>query len=162
MKRFVLGLGQLVFGLSLLAACGAPDVGVDRDLLIGTWAQQGATQTDPSLVVENAVVTYAPDGWSTFDAVMTLTQPDGIPERFTIRADVAWTLEETVLIRTLQDVTVTPDISTPQGDAVAGALEDAYRNSPPGRLIVEDLTDETLSLLDADTGTILSYARRSA
>ncbi|MEM7728051.1 MAG: hypothetical protein AAF311_02130 [Pseudomonadota bacterium] len=146
--------------LMALAACGA-DVGADRNLLIGAWAQEGVTQTDPALVVEDAVVAYAPDGTSTFEAVMTFTQHTGVPERFAIRAGVDWTLEETVLIRTLREVAITPDISTPEGEALARALEDAYRNSPPGRLIVEELTEERLSVLDADTGTTLSYRRRT-
>ncbi len=146
-------------GMAVLAACGSPDVGADRALLVGSWAQQGATQTDPALVVENAVVTYEPDGTSDFRATMTLTQADGIPERFVIEADVAWTLEETVLTRTLRDVSVTPDISTPRGDNMATALEEAYRNSPPGRLIVERLDETQLELLDADTGVTLAYVR---
>lgn len=149
----------LLFGAILIIACSA-DIGPDEALLHGTWLQEGATQTDPTLVVENAVITYAADGTSDFKAIMTVTENNGIPERFTIVAQVLWTLEETILIRTLQDVSVTPDISTPDADALATALQDAYRESPPGRLIVEQVDETTLVLLDADTGTNLTYRKQ--
>lgn len=152
-------LMALLFCGFFIVACSA-DIGPKTELLYGTWVQEGATQTDPTLVVENAVITYAPDGMSDFKAIMTLTENDGIPERFTIMARVAWTLDETILIRTLQDVSVTPDISTPDGEALASALEDAYRTSPPGRLIVEYVDETILTLLDADTGTMLSYRKQ--
>jgi len=149
----------LLTGL-LIVACSNPGIGPDEALLHGTWLQEGATQSDPTLVVDNAVITYAPDGTSDFNAVMTLTENDGIPERFAIAAQVLWTLEETILIRTLQDVSVTPDISTPDGDALAAALENAYRESPPGRLIIEQIDEVTMTLLDADTGTNLTYIKQ--
>ncbi|MGJ8560695.1 MAG: hypothetical protein ACSHX3_10705 [Litorimonas sp.] len=148
----------LLCGL-LIVACSA-DIGPDEMLLHGTWLQQGATQTDPTLVVENAVITYAPDGTSDFKAIMTVTENNGIPERFTITAKVGWTLEETILIRTLQSVSVVPDISTPDADVLAAALEEAYLASPPGRLIIEQLDETTLTLLDADTGTNLTYKKQ--
>jgi hypothetical protein len=91
---------------------------------------------------------------------MTVTENNGIPERFTITAKVSWTLEETILIRTLQEVSVTPDISTPAGDALAAELEKAYLSSPPGRLIIEQIDEATLVLLDADTGTNLTYRKQ--
>ncbi|WP_298914472.1 hypothetical protein [uncultured Algimonas sp.] len=146
-------------GLTVLAACNG-SVGPDQDGLIGTWVQDGAAQTDAALVVENAVVTYAPDGLSDFEADMTLTQPGTAPQTFGIAADVTWTLEETVLTRTLRDVRVSPKTATPESEAVARALEEAYRASPPGRLIVEDLDETHLTLLDADTGATLRYTRR--
>lgn len=149
----------LLTGL-LIVACSQPSIGPNEALLHGKWLQEGATQSDPTLVVENAVITYEPDGTSDFTAIMTLTENDGIPERFTINAQVHWTLEETILIRTLQDVSVTPDISTPEGDALAAALEDAYRDSPPGRLIVEQVDSVTMTLLDADSGTYLTYRKQ--
>lgn len=149
----------LLTGL-LVIACSQPSIGPDEALLHGTWLQEGATQSDPTLVVENAVITYVPDGTSDFRAIMTLTENNGIPERFTIAAQVLWTLEETILIRTLQDVSVTPDISTLEGDALAAALEDAYRESPPGRLIVEQVDSVTMTLLDADSGTYLTYRKQ--
>lgn len=151
-------LAVLLCGL-LIVACRA-DIGPNEALLYGTWLQEGATQTDPTLVVENAVITYAPDGTSDFKAIMTVTENNGIPERFTITAHVSWTLEETILIRTLQTVSVVPDISTPDADAVAAALEEAYLNSPPGRLIVEQVDETLLILLDADTGTTLTYRKQ--
>lgn len=143
----------------LIVACNA-DIGPDESLLYGTWLQEGATQNDPTLVVENAIITYAPDGTSDFNAIMTVTENNGIPERFAIAAKVSWTLEETILIRTLQSVTVTPDISTPYADAVALALEGEYATSPPGRLIIEQIDAATLVLLDADTGTNLTYRKQ--
>lgn len=146
-------------GLMCLVACGRAPIGPDPALLHGTWAQDGVAQTDPSLRVDNAVITYRPDGTSLFQAVMTVTENNGIPERFSIEADVAWTLEETVLTRTLQEVRITPDISTPEADALARVLEDAYRASPPGRLIVEYVDPDRLVLLDADFGTTLTYQR---
>ena len=162
MTRTHTGFLQHVFVLLcglLIVACSA-DIGPDESLLYGTWLQEGATQNDPTLVVENAVITYAPDGMSDFKAIMTVTENNGIPERFTITAKVSWTLEETILIRTLQDVTVTPDISTPAGDALAAELEKAYLSSPPGRLIIEEIDETTLVLLDADTGTNLTYRKQ--
>lgn len=153
-RRFaVLCLGVLI------AACSA-DIGPDEALLHGTWRQEGPTQTDPTAVVENAVITYAPDGTSDFKAIMTNMENNGIPERFTITAKVGWTLEETILIRTLQSVSVVPDISTPGGDALADALQQAYISSPPGRLIIEYIDETTLTLLDADTGTTLTYLKQ--
>lgn len=143
----------------LIIACSA-DIGPDETLLHGTWLQQGATQTDPTLIVENAVITYAPDGTSDFKAIMTVTENNGIPERFTITAQVSWTLEETILIRTLQDVSVVPDISTPDADVLAAALEEAYLSSPPGRLIIEEIDATDLVLLDAATGTTLTYEKQ--
>jgi len=151
-------LTVFLFGLTL-AACSA-DIGPDEALLHGTWLQEGPTQAGETLLVENAVITYAPDGTSDFTAIMTLTENNGIPERFTINADVLWTLEETILIRTLNDVTVTPDISTPEGDALAAALADEYRASPPGRLIIEAIDETQLVLLDAATGTNLTYRKQ--
>ena len=162
MTRTHTGFLQHVFVLLcglLIVACSA-DIGPDESLLYGTWLQEGATQNDPTLVVENAVITYTSDGMSDFKAIMTLTENNGIPERFTITAKVSWTLEETILIRTLQDVTVTPDISTPAGDALAAELEKAYLSSPPGRLIIEEIDKTTLVLLDADTGTNLTYRKQ--
>ncbi len=158
MSRLIQSFTVLI-GAFIIMACQG-DVGPDKSLLIGTWAQQGAAQTDPTLVVENAVITYAQGGRSTFNGIMIITENDGIPERFSIAATVGWTLEETVLTRTLQDVKVTPDISTPEADELARALENAYRNSPPGRLIIETLDAETLALLDVDTGTTLTYDRQ--
>ena len=152
----------VALGLMVLSACSQGPVGPDPDLLIGTWVQDGVAQTDPSLNVTNAVITYQPDGTSDFDAVMTVTQNAGIPERFSIEADVAWTLEETVLTRTLQEVRITPDIATPEANAIARVLEDAYRASPPGRLIVDQLDETTLVLLDADLGSTLTYQRQGA
>lgn len=149
----------VLFGALLIIAC-SPDIGPDEALLHGTWLQEGATQTDPTLIVENAVITYAADGTSDFKAIMTVTENNGIPERFTITAQVLWTLEETILIRALQEVSVTPDISTPDGDALATALEEAYLSSPPGRLIIEQIDETTLVLLDADTGTNLTYRKQ--
>jgi hypothetical protein len=148
-------------GLLILIACQSEQIGPDPSLLYGTWAQDGVTQVDPTLSVNQAVITYAADGTSQFDAIMTFTANNGIPERFSIRADVAWTLEETVLTRTLTDVSVVPDIPTPEAEQIARALEDAYRGSPPGRLIIEALDDTTLVLLDAATQTTLSYSRQS-
>ena len=143
----------------LITACSG-DIGPDESLLYGTWEQDGAAQTDPTLVVEQAVITYQPDGISTFDAIMTLTENNGIPERFSITANVLWTLEETILTRTLKDVTVTPDISTPEADALADAFENAYRESPPGRLIIDALDDTKLVVIDGDTGANLTYLRQ--
>lgn len=154
-------LWTVCLGLLVLVACSRGPVGPDPDMLVGTWEQDGVAQTDPSLVVTNAVITYRPDGTSDFSAVMTVTQNAGIPERFSIEADVAWTLEETVLTRTLQDVRITPDISTPEADALAEVLEDAYRASPPGRLIIDRLDETTLVLLDADMGSTLTYQRQT-
>lgn len=162
MTRTHTGFLQNVFVLLcglLIVACSA-DIGPDESLLYGTWLQEGATQTSPTYVVENAVITYAPDGMSDFKAIMTVTENNGIPERFTINAKVSWTLEETILIRTLQSVTVTPDISTPAADALAHALELEYSASPPGRLIIEQIDETTLILLDADTGTNLTYRKQ--
>lgn len=156
--RFLQRVFVLLCGL-LIVACSA-DIGPDESLLYGTWLQEGATQNDPTLVVENAVITYAPDGMSDFKAIMTVTENNGIPERFTITAKVSWTLEETILIRTLQEVSVTPDISTPAADALAVELEKAYLSSPPGRLIIEQIDAATLILLDADTGTNLTYRKQ--
>lgn len=152
----------LALGLTVFAACSRGPVGPDPALLVGTWVQNGVAQTDPTLKVDNAVITYSDDGTSRFEAVMTVTENDGIPERFRIEADVNWTLVETVLTRTLQDVRITPDISTPDADALARALENAYRNSPPGRLIIEQLDETTLVLLDADLGSTLTYSRQTA
>lgn len=151
-------LALLLCGL-LIVACSA-DIGPDEALLHGTWLQEGATQTDPTLIVQNAVITYAADGTSDFKAIMTVTENNGIPERFTITAQVSWTLEETILIRRLQTVSVVPDISTPNADAVAAALEEAYLSSPPGRLIIEQIDETMLTLLDADTGTTLTYRKQ--
>lgn len=156
-RFWMVGLGLLV-----LIACSRGPVGPDPDLLLGTWVQDGVAQTDPSLSVTNAVITYQPDGTSNFEAVMTVTQNAGIPERFSIEADVAWTLEETVLTRTLQDVRITPDISTPDAEALARVLEEAYRASPPGRLIIDQLDETTLVLLDADMGSTLTYQRQTS
>ncbi|GHA89783.1 hypothetical protein GCM10009069_11170 [Algimonas arctica] len=158
MTRTFRTLALFLFGFAL-AACSA-DIGPDETLLYGTWLQEGPTQAGETLLVEKAVITYAPDGTSDFTAIMTLTENNGIPERFTINADVLWTLQETILIRTLNDVTVRPDISTPQGDALAAALADEYRASPPGRLIIEQIDDTTLVLLDADSGTNLTYRKQ--
>ena len=155
-------LAKLWLGLIaalLITACGG-DIGPDESLLYGTWEQDGAAQTDPTLVVEQAVITYQPNGISTFDAIMTLTENNGIPERFSITANVLWTLEETILTRTLKDVTVTPDISTPDADALADAFENAYRESPPGRLILDTLDDTKLVVIDGDTGANLTNLRQ--
>lgn len=154
-RAFLLCLSALT-----LIACGGGNIGPDERLLYGTWAQDGVTQADPTVLVENAVITYEPDGTSDFSAVMTVTQNNGIPERFTIAADVNWSLEETVLTRTLQDVTITPDISTADADAMARILADAYRNSPPGRLIVEQVDGVTMALLDVETGSIMTYTKQ--
>lgn len=151
-RRLALMIGAMVF-----AACG--NIGPDAEQLHGTWVQDGPTQTDPALTVSDAVIVYAPDGTSTFDAVMTLTQNQGIPERFNIEASVLWTLQETILTRTLQSVTVTPDISTPAADTLAKQLEAAYRESPPGRLIIDTIDDTQMILIDGDTGSMLRYER---
>lgn len=157
----VIRYGILGLGLLVLMACSRGPVGPDPALLVGTWAQDGVAQTDPSLSVDNAIITYRADGSSDFNAIMTVTENHGIPERFTIQADVSWTLEETVLTRTLQDVRITPDIATPEANALAEVLENAYRASPPGRLIIEQLDGTTLVLLDADFGTTLTYQRQA-
>lgn len=161
MRQITISLQRLaaLFGALLIVACSA-DIGPDEALLHGTWLQEGATQNDPTLIVENAVITYKADGTSDFKAIMTVTENNGIPERFTITAKVLWTLEETILIRTLQEVSVVPDISTPDADALAAELEKAYLDSPPGRLIIEQIDEATLVLLDADTGTNLTYRKQ--
>ena len=156
--RTLRGLTALLLGL-FIAACSA-DIGPDEELLYGTWQQDGPTEAGDDIRVDKAVITYAPDGTSDFAAVMTVTANEGIPERFTIDADVSWTLEETILIRTLNDVTVTPDISTPEADALAAALAEEYRRSPPGRLIIESVDAAQLVLLDAANGQTLTYNKQ--
>lgn len=162
LMQLMIRASVLLFGLLVITACSRGPVGPDPALLVGTWVQDGVAQADPSLSVDNAVITYQADGTSQFNAVMTVTENDGIPERFSIAADVAWTLEETVLTRTLQDVRITPDISTPDAETLARVLEEAYRASPPGRLIIEQLDETNLVLLDADLGSTLTYSRTAS
>lgn len=149
-----------LFGAFLLIACGEPPVGPDESLLYGTWAQDGITQADPSVTVSDGVITYAPEGQSSFTGIMTFYPPEQDAIRFDIQADVSWVLEETVITRTLQQVSVTPQIPTPEADDLARAFEDAYRASPPGRLIVQYVNPTELIVLDADAGAMLRYLKR--
>lgn len=150
-----------LFGVLLLTACGGePPIGPDESLLYGTWAQDGITQADPSVTVSDGVITYAPNGVSSFTGVMTFYQPGQDPIRFDIAADVNWVLEETIITRTLKEVTITPQIPSEGVDAIAEAFEEAYRASPPGRLIVQYVNPTELIVLDADAGIMLRYLKQ--
>lgn len=151
----------LLFGC-LLVACGNAETGVgpNPSLLYGTWAQDGLAQADPDMVVDQAVVEYRPDGTSTFDALMTLTLPETAPILFDIRVDVNWTLDETIVTRSLDNVTVTPREPGPETNAFARQLEAAYRASPPGRLIVQYADANELVFLDPDTSAMMRYLRK--
>lgn len=162
MRPFMLVLRTLavLFALGLLAACSEPSVGPDESLLYGTWAQDGVAQADPTLLVSDAVITYGPNGQSSFDGVMTYAQPEQDPIQFDIRADVDWELEETVVTRTLKQVEITPKLPSDMADQYARAFEEAYRSSPPGRLIVQFVDPDELIVLDADTNTMLRYLKQ--
>ncbi|MEM9599821.1 MAG: hypothetical protein AAF926_02240 [Pseudomonadota bacterium] len=148
----------LLYGC-ILVACGngGNGIGPNPALLYGTWAQDGLAQADPDMIVDQAVVAYRPDGTSTFTAMMTVRLPDTLPILFDIKVDVNWSLDETVVTRTLETVTVTPREPSSDMDAFARQLEAAYRASPPGRLIVQYADANELVFLDPDTGALLRY-----
>lgn len=158
MKR-ILQLAIMAVFAGLLVACGSggTDVGPNPELLHGRWAQDGLAQADPDIVVDQAVIEYRPDGTSSFDALMTVIIP-GSPEMlFDIKANVLWTLEETVVTRTIQDATITPRSPSEDTTRLAAQLRQAYLDSPPGQLIVQYADPNELVFLDPETGAMLRY-----
>ena len=152
--------------LSVAACGGAPaEVGPGDNALIGTWEQVGSIPSaDGSVELVEGTVTYRADGTSRMDAVMAVNAPP-LPEtdrRYRMRADVTWTLDETILTRSLGTITLTPETETEQSRIVAAQYEAGLNASPPVRYIVEQLDAEAMTLLDPDNGNTIRYARVAA
>lgn len=146
-----------------LTACGGPkEVGPGDNLLIGEWTQDSPISSAGGAVeLSDGVVYYAEDGTSRMTAVMSLNAPE-LPEsdrRYRMQADVNWTLDETVLTRTLGTITLKPETETEQSRIIAQQYEAGLNQSPPVRYIIETLDESTLALLDPDTGSTLRYTR---
>ncbi len=146
-----------------LAACGGPaEVGPGDSQLIGEWRQASQiTSGGGAVELSDGVVTYHADGTSRMTAVMSLMDP-GLPDtdrRYRMQADVTWTLDETVLTRSLGKITLRPETETEQSAMLARNYEAGLNQSPPVRYIIETLDADTLALLDPDTGETIRYTR---
>lgn len=151
----------LCVGAAVLVACGGPGVGKDADLLVGSWALQGEPDAGaPGIAIRDTVVSYAADGTSDYAARMVV-DADGGDMSFQLDGDVRWTLEETVLTRTLERMQVQAESDSPAAAELAANYQQGLNASPPARFIVEELTEERLALLDPDTGSLLVFARVS-
>ena len=152
----------------MLAGCGGgtpAEVGPGDNALIGTWQQQGEIPSaDGSVVLSEGTVSYAADGTSRMDAVMVVNAPPlpATDQRYRMRADVTWTLDETVLTRSLGTITLSPETETEQSRDIAAQYQAALNASPPARYIVEQLDDSSMALLDPDNGNTIRYKRVAA
>lgn len=143
-----------------LAACGASP-GPDSDVLLGAWSLSTDVEVDATTDIEDTRIVYRPDGTSDYSAVLRVADPGapGGSRAFDLDADVRWTLEETVLTRTLDAIEVTPRADTPQDREIAALYRADLSSSPPSRFIIESAGETELRLLDPDTGETLVFAR---
>lgn len=157
MKQPIRGvlLTALALGLSLgLTACGGRE-----SALIGSWTQVGTSSINPEVQLRDIRITYDSDGTSDYSATMLMGAAGAEPQRFDLVADVAWTLEETVITRTLKSIEATPASSATEAQDMARSIEQAYMQTPPVNLIIQTLDDEQLVLLDPETRQTQTYRR---
>ena len=146
----------------VLAACGggAPDeVGPGETALIGTWVAPDAERLDDQLTRSDVTITYEPDGTSDYAATLVFAS-NGTEERLRMDGDVSWTLDETILTRTLNAMRVESDSGSETGRELAAQFEAIFNVTPPVTLIVQTVDEARLELLDPDTGEITAYERR--
>ena len=113
------------------------------------------------MAVTQGRVTYKTGGKSDFSAILVLSDP-ALPEEarnYDMRADVTWTLTESILVRTLNDVSLTPQTSTPQSEELAELYEDGLRQTGPATYLVEELSETRLVINNPEDGTRLTYTR---
>lgn len=143
-----------------LTACGGGGPGLDGDALVGRWIlQDGPTDVGDGVRLEDTVVEYGVDGTSDYSARMVVAPAGGETVTLRLDGDVRWRLEETVLTRTLERMDVTPETETDAARQLADMYAQGLNASPPARFIVQRLDEETLELLDPDTGDTLRFAR---
>ncbi|MGB6229708.1 MAG: hypothetical protein WBF53_06225 [Litorimonas sp.] len=149
-------------GVMLLVACGG-NIGPDRDDLVGRWAQAPTAEqiadSAGAVRVEDVVVEYRADGTSRLDGRLVVSRDEAEPLAFELNTDVAWSLDETVLTRTLRGVSLTPADPSPDAAALARELERQYGQVPPGRQIVEALDAGELVVTDVETGERMRFTR---
>ena len=155
---------RAAMGLGLAAALGAcgGDVGPPQNDLVGVWAME-----DPQIAVDGAQavqlsdvrVTYRGDGTSDYAARLQAPGEDGTPIALLLDGDVRWTLEETVLTRTLEQMQVSAAEPSAANDQIAALYAQGLNSQPPARFIVEALDDAQLVLLDPETGDTLRFTR---
>jgi hypothetical protein len=117
---------------------------------------------NPNVQLRDIRIDYDRDGTSDYRATMLMGEPGAEPQRFDLEADVDWSLEETVITRTLTSITATPAAPTADFDNMARSIERAYMQTPPVNLIIQTLDAERLVLLDPETGQTQSYGRVSS
>ena len=144
-----------------LSACGGGGVGPDADGLVGSWTLDEASAPDtPGVTLSEVRVRYDADGTSDYAARMVVPGPDGGGTvALLLDGDVRWTLDETVLTRTLEQMRVSAAAPSAATDEIAALYAQGLNSSPPARFIVEALTDTELVLLDPDTGDTLRFVR---
>lgn len=154
----------LMIATLILVACGDSEVGADRKAILGEWVLDSDQPLNPIASLSQTRISYNDDGTSTYQARLNIAEPDSPVSTMAIQADVLWTLEETVLTRELQSVTVIPvngdgTAPTEEQTAFARAYQDGFADSPPARFIVEVVNQAQLVLLDPVTGDILVFNR---
>ena len=148
--------------LPLLVACsggGATDV-PDAKLILGDWVQVETENTEAERL-ENSRVTYADDGTSVSTGRIVIDNP-AIPEaarRYDMRADVTWSIVESVLTRELQSVELTPVTVTPQSTEFADLYEAGLMRNDRVTYLIQDLDAERLVLLNPESNETVEYRR---
>ncbi len=153
----------LAGGLTIgLIGCSAGDVGPDPSELIGTWSMTESVVIDSGgqdMALDNVKVIYEADGTSDYLAQMRVSDADGSASTYTLIGDVQWTLDETILTRTLNTMSVTANQDSENSRELAALYAEGLNASPPARFIIEQLDETTLRLLNADTGEQVRFVR---
>ena len=161
--------GIVLAGMLIASCSGNQDIGYDADDLLGVWTMVGDTTPSETTRLSDVEILYAKDGTSTYDALLTIsdTPDDDKPIRLKLDGDVRWSLEETVLTRTLQSMTVSPlpsdGESAPSDEAkmLAEGYQAGFSETPPTLLLIETLTDNTFIVLDTATQDRITFERKS-
>lgn len=153
----------LASGLTIgLIGCSGSGVGPDPSELIGRWSMTESVVIDSGtqdMTLDNVKVIYEADGSSDYLAQMRVSNPDGSVFTYTLVGDVQWTLDETILTRTLNAMSVTANQDSENSRELAALYEQGLNSSPPARFIIEQLDETTLRLLNADTGEQVRFVR---
>jgi hypothetical protein len=160
-SRFVSAFMITGLGLGLIG-CSDGGVGPKPSSLIGSWSMTEDVVIDSGaqdITLNTVKVIYDADGTSDYFATMRVADPVGSVSTFALKGDVRWVLDETILTRTLETMSVTANQDSEESRELAALYEQGLNASPPARFIVEQLDETTLLLLDPETGEQIRFVR---